>query len=437
MTTPFDSRRSALRCLLACAFAAVGPPAAAGQPRPATNAIGWEGERVAVSLRGLERALAGLHAARKPVPPDLEQLGGGNWPEGFIEEGGDLILIFQRQPQREPMHLDELLVLYRNVLLRSRGSGGAPHCSLDPQPESLRAVERVSATRVDISQPGHAERFAAALEKAWNAKGQQVLVGGAGVARESLSAHRCIVADYDMKKHVQASSKSEGLDGVPSLIDRLLDEARGPSGNAAAGPSMARFWFRISDYDRQPSFTVTGNTVTLDKLDVAVFTERQVVNRDGRTRDAGGGNHPLMLAMAADLSRFMSAHPQGSYGSLDQSYRLLALLQAAAFRRSVDSAQLPFIAQHQPEIARRPMPAALPGLVNYKLLRRESRSGDTITTRLDFPLVMGGGDMDMKIEADKFSSTRTAPPTMTTALRRLRPTGSVPLRVDAPAYWIY
>lgn len=369
-----------------------------------------DGERIALSLRALERELARLAAAQRPIPPDLLALGGGNWPEAFIEHDDDIELVFERRPGRPAMHLDELLVLMRNVLARRRG-GQAPYCSLDPQPESMRALAKLSGQRIDIAEPAAVQRHAQAIERAWNAKGQQVVIGGSAVPRDSLSAHRCIDADYDMKKHSQGK---EPLARVPSLIDRLL----AAPGSASSGASMARFWFRIADAQRQPSFSVDGAAVAIDRLDVAIFTERQVTSADGHTRDAGGGNDPVMVAMAADLSRYMTAHPaQGSYAALDQSYRLLALLQAVDFRRPLDAARLPLLAQRQRELAQRPMPPELPGLVNHRLVRSETKQGNVTTTSLRLPIVIGGGDLAMTIRRENIQ--RAARPLA--ALRRLPP----------------
>ena len=413
--------------------AALSCPAAPSGAVPASQR-GSAGvvEHVAISLRELDRTLAALQAAGRSVPRDIATLGGGTWPVGFIETGdGDVTLILLRHPRRPSMKLDELLTLYRNALLQVSGRGQAPFCSLDPQEASVRAVDRLRADPTLFRRPEDASRFAHLLEQAWNAKGQQVRTGGAGISPHSVVSHRCITADYLMKAQTQCR---ESLAGFSCLLDRYIDVVkRGDPRVALPADAASRLWFLVED-KRMPAFDVDGSTITLAELDVSIASKRQVADRSGRMQDATtGGEDAIVQATARDLSRMMAAHPDtGPYASWDQAYRMLALMQAIVFRRSLDPAQVPFLTQLQAEIDARPMPDSLPGLVNLKSYVNTVDTAKGRATQYYFPMVMGGGDMSMTVRATSFSRAPSAGPGE--ALRRqafaARPG-------DRAAYWVY
>ena len=102
-----------LATVLACAHCAHAAPAGS-QPSP-QGVVRLEGEYAVVSLVRLDRELEALQAAGRPVPQDLQQLGGGNWPVALAEQPDDVLLYLRRDAQRPALHIDSLLVLYRNV----------------------------------------------------------------------------------------------------------------------------------------------------------------------------------------------------------------------------------------------------------------------------------------------------------------------------------
>jgi hypothetical protein len=305
---------------------------------------------------------------------------------------GDIVLVGLADTKRPQLHLDDLLVFWRAI----HGDFQAPFCSLDPEPESVQAVRAVEAEGAVIHSADDFRRFGERIEKAWNIKGQKVIVGG--VPRSSRVGHVLIDADYLMKAH---SSGKQALVGVASLIERSLNAAN--KSGATAG--MARFWFHYDNQPGQPMFVTDEGVVAIAQLDVKISTRRQNSSRDGRLGDADAsqGDDPQMLAMGRDLSQYLAKHPAqpALYAELDNQFRLYALLRALHERGADRQLKLGALSL-QNELEARPMPDSLPGQVAYEVVSKVSQQGNRRTTSIEFPLVMGGVDMGLRLTGSSF-----------------------------------
>ena len=379
----------------------------AGREKPAGAVVPTRG--VFVLAKGEERRFLSLRALASKVgvadaalSEECRTLAGIGYVEGFMlgeADDPDVILVGRKSPNRPALRLDDLV-----VNLRAAGqAGGYPYCSLDPVPESVRALQAVLGGTHSLATKAEVE---ALFQKIKAAVGpQQVVVGG--VPRNSRHAHVMIDADYHMKMISQGLVKAEG---VTSSIDRALNEAKDAAKNGkampAAGLSMARFWFHVGDGG--PAFFEEPGAVWIDKCDVVVLTEKQMASSDGRLRDSHQDD-PSADAFAAEFSK---AFPKLTaevrvYADLENLFRLQALLLAMEHRHALsrigvdcDSYLRPY--QYRDEAKMR---ASLPGLANYGQWSYRTTIGNREAERFLFPIVCGGVGMDMHVAEKSFRSS--------------------------------
>jgi len=361
-------------------------------------------ERGCLSLRVLIRQAARAIAEGAPFGEEALSLGGLSYIEGYIlDETGekDLILVGLRGGKRPALRLDDLVVAVRSIWAAE--DGAFPYCSLDPTPESVKALEKLFASE-DMGANG----FPAFFEKLKKTVGpQQVVVGG--IPRDSRTAHIFIEADYRMKEGSQGRIEEEG---VKSVLERICDEARTSLAKTNKPPAlslgMSRFWFHIQD--GTPAFQTHDGIVWIDRCPVVLLTERQNATADGRLYDVKADD-PLSVAFARDMSAQLPALARKVpiYAELENIFRLRALLLALRHRKVPEQAGLDFadlLPGYRPSYEK-PIGASRPGLANHKELKHETRSGNVIRELRLYPMVCGGVAMDMSVAPKSFKPAST------------------------------
>lgn len=357
------------------------------------------GIRICLSLRVLAS-----QARLNPRKVQVRELTGIGWLEGYVidPENRDIILIGRRHPNWPYIHLDDLVANMRNVW----GNKQDPYCSLDPRPEDIRKLNRVSA---EMARAKGSNQKQDSLKRFKKAIGPQTVVVG-GVPRNSRHAHIMIDADYHMKK---LSKALVSIPGIPSCLDISLQNAEQSirkGGSPEMGLSMSRFWFHVAEDD--PVFQEANGIVWLDRCSVVVLTEKQRAGSDGALYDSGEED-PVSRLFAGNLTkRFRQAsHEVPVYAQLENLFRLNALLRAVYFRNAVNAARLDirFLLERYAYQAEYKMPDFMEGLANAKELKGRERKGNRIEEYTLSTIACGGVSMEMPVKQDRFIKTPNTP----------------------------
>ncbi|MBU0717088.1 MAG: DUF1598 domain-containing protein, partial [Planctomycetes bacterium] len=301
------------------------------QPQVPSSVPVDPGERVCLSLRVLAQVVSKHFAEGTPLPASCRALAGIGFLEGFIVDDagdGDVILVGRRSESRPSLRLDDLIANMRSIGQRH----GDPYCSLDPQPESVRALQALISEVQRQRGPTELAVFFTRLKATVGP--QQVVIGG--VPRDSRHAHVMINADYHMKK---VSQGHVTLPGVTSYLDRALESARAELSKGTLpviGASLARFWFHVAQDSPTFKYKEGKGDIWLKKCRVVVLTEKQVATASGDLHDVTEDD-PLAQAFANDLSEALAGRRVivSEYADLENLFRLRALLLAMQNRGSL------------------------------------------------------------------------------------------------------
>lgn len=355
-------------------------------------------ERVCLSLRTLAKQASAGTDARVPLPTIVESMSGIGYVEGYVvDESGpeDVVLFGRRIKGRPSLHLDDLVVNMRNIA----ADGVYPHCSLDPLPKNVRAMQTLCADPPAIRSlddvPLMVERLRSTLGP------QQTRVGG--VPRNSRLAHVMIDADYHMKK------VSQGLVSLPqvdSYLDVALKRLKESVAAGRAAPSgavgMARFWFHVGR--NAPTYQEDNGIVLLSHCPVVVLTEKQMADPTGDLRDAGHAD-PNATAFSETMSRHFARLTSlvPVYAELENLFRLRALLLAMNHRAALKDCGLA-PSSYLDGYAARKESALRP---EFPALANHLTGSDRTATRVlyFFPIVCGGVGMDMTVRKESFRKT--------------------------------
>ena len=369
-----------------------------------------EGQRIGLSLRILMQEARNALDAGQSIPADLNHMMGMSWLEGFVldEMNEDIILVGRIQSERQPLHLDDVVVTLRNIWHREP----YPYCSLDPRPKDVMRLQRVLSEGPAGEDFESLKAYVSRAEKAWGP--QQVVLGG--VPRNSRHAHVLIDADYHMKRISQSLAQ---MDGVTSSMDRAIKRFQqaiesGESSAMSTGSSMSRFWFHVKAGD--PTFRESGGIVLLNNCAINVLTERQKATKTGELFDSGEEDSDA-LAFAREISEHLEiGATEPVFQDLENLYRLHALMKAMYARGSVARANLDleFFLKRYRYQEERPMRPYRDGLTNSEAIQARVAGNGYIREYLFLPLVVGGASMKMTVSPDKFD------PDLTKTLERLR-----------------
>lgn len=347
------------------------------------------GERRCLSLRALQRIVLECRAAGRPLPERALDLAGIGWLEGFVvdERTRDVVLIGSTTDT--PLLLDDLIVALGSKV------ADPPHCSLDPEPANVLAVDRFFEREHDVMRAEELEPLLAELREAMGPQG--VVVGGVPVS--SRWSHAMVFADYYLKAVHQGV---ERVPGVASALERSIERARESAsrGRAASGESRSRsrLWFHLER--GEPTFVEIDGAAYVDRCKVVVLTKRQTSDAQGRLSDSDRQDADT-LAFARDFSRALPDIEQGDCKLLVQLYRLLAVVRAIEQRDALAGVQLDLsklVAGYTLHFDE-PLSEGLPALASGEVARIENGRADEAT--IFTPLVVGGVSMEMRLHADR------------------------------------
>ncbi|MBU4398371.1 MAG: DUF1598 domain-containing protein [Planctomycetes bacterium] len=236
-----------------------------------------------ISLRQLEAALEDCVNNNKPITDEIKYLAGLQriryvfvYPEqkdvvlvgvgeGWkVDAKGNVVGIESGRPA---MLFDDLLVALRTA--RGAAQGGIT-CSIDPTPEGLQRMSRI--TSGPVQNGNQAEAFAAARAKALGM--QQISIHG--VPATSHFARVLVAADYRMKR-LAMNFEPSPVRGLPSYLQMVSPRAR--------GVQTPRFWL-------EPSFEALlhdadGLAFELCGSSVKAMTEEDYLTTTGNIQHSG------------------------------------------------------------------------------------------------------------------------------------------------------
>jgi hypothetical protein len=271
-------------------------------------------ERRAVSLKRIEAAIAQAHAENKPIPEDVNYLGGllrvqyvFVYPdqqdivlvgpaEGWKMDG--LGNVVGRTTNRPVLKLDDLLVALR--------SGAASRtepitCSIDPTPEGLARLQEVAGRLTGIGNP---EETLAMIEEAL---GPQV-ISVTGVPASSHFARTMVAADFRMKR-LAMDLEPAPVDGLPSYLSMIPARGRGVNN------LMPRWWL-APNYEPLAR-TADGLAWELRGPGVKCLTEEDYVSETGEKQGTGQAGAAAATWAANMTEKFAElADHDSSFGQL-------------------------------------------------------------------------------------------------------------------------
>jgi len=350
------------------------------EPLPTTE------ERVCLSLKVLS-ALVKDHTSDIMI----ETLAGISWVEGYVidEKNNDVILFGRSIPDRQPLHLDDLVVNLRNVWNHDE----QPYCSLDPQSQDILNFNRLVSQTTQFNSIEQIRRFYGQVRQIW---GPQIVVVG-GVPFNSRHAHTMIDADYYMKK---LSQGLEEFPGIPSCLDLMIQN---DDKSQLSSMSMSRFWFHIAE--ENPTFQESDDIVLVENCFVTLLTEKQRATIDGSLYDSGEEDQISETFAKMMSDKFQLAATEVRYfADLENLYRLSALLRAMHLRMAVKKADLNinFLLKHYSYCEETKMDPTYPGLTNKKEITKRSQDANYFYEYYLFPMVCGGVSMEMTMNNQRF-----------------------------------
>jgi hypothetical protein len=386
------------------------------QNQPATTAAV---QMRAVSLRVFQSKLAAaLQEGR--IPDELQLLCGLTVISGYVidNDSNDMILFGRADPQRPPLHTEDLVVALRNVWFRyPREQGKAfdfadPGCSIDPDPAIIQELQNAARTILQ------AEVEESTLKNWGDVCGRPQTVRTIGIPARTHFAKVMVDADYFMKRLVDGS-ESLGVEGLTSLLDMTMTQAKEEilrSGKTSLPvESMNRFWF----YPGRNRYAEDTGIVEIEKCPVILLTEQEHL---GKTEITGTGRaNPLAQKFADSFSVSYSqiAEKKPLYFELEALFRIVALAKIAKYQNvKVDFS---YLLDHSP-LSWVDVPLTLPGLANLKQFqhRRDVPDGYELL-QLWLPSC-GGVDIGINVTADSFDRDRTGRlPAMKRELLSARP----------------
>jgi hypothetical protein len=222
-----------------------------------------------VSLKALVTRAEKYAGHWEDLPQELRRPGKLARVRGFILDAGhgDVLILGSREPRAPGLEIDDLIVAVRAVWQE----GGAPTCSLDPDPEHL-ASKRVGPQNVRLID----------------------LPRDCGFARSLLDA------DYTMKKMLFGATPVRAA-GFTSL-EQLL---RGAS-DAEVESLQSRFWFIPVPPDLGDVQVGADGRIALFQNKLEVLTEQVALSGEGQLAGTGMVNSAADRA-AASLTRHWAA----------------------------------------------------------------------------------------------------------------------------------
>lgn len=330
--------------------------------------------------------------------------------DGFVidRENRDLILIGQVDPSWPKLHLQNLVIAFRDAWHRYAKRRGNtifltdPGVSIDPYP---KVIARLQAVGKRLDQVKGTEALDLQLES-WHRVchlPQQVRVEG--IPFHSRFSAIMLEVDYDLKRVANASIAFE-IDGLQSLASRHLAAAKGAmvDGTPLNLSTMSRFWF----YPKELRVRADELAAIIEPdFGLKVLTEEEYLDSHGQIVGTGAAESHAK-AFAESVSTFYPkiAKRRPAWRELDNLAWTIALARTIRHREALAQAGLDIgWLLDEFELPRTTVPGTVPGCSNVQRADyRQAVDGGYVVGALRIPSC-GGVEMAVKIDRDTYRPT--------------------------------
>lgn len=392
----------------------------------------------AVSLKMLEKVL------KDGTSKQAHTLCGLTRVSGFVVDpkARDIIIVGKVDPSYPALQVDDLAVALRSASrLYARTEGNvryytSPGCSIDPEPETIRQLQRAGSGRGS----GETDLQASAAE--WERIGRQPQkVRVMGVPFDTHFAKVMVDADYYMKRLANGSVEL-GIPGFTSVTAMRVEETRQEfrSGAESSGPqsTLNRFWFCPGE----TTYEDGDGLVMLKECRVKLLTEEEFLSARGEVKGFGRPSaHASRFADAFTAQYQAISEVRPIYRDLESLFRFYAIAdlvrETNAMSRSGNKLSY-LLAGHR--VKNVPVSRAVPGQTRVVELRdeRETSYGSLV----QYVTLMSCGGVDMDVRPRKVTPGRTVSSTGSTGGSKTRTVslGKTVLasrKTSADVYWDY
>jgi hypothetical protein len=329
----------------------------------------------ALSLRLLQEDLAAC-AGGTACRGDAATMYGLTRINGYVldPQNADIVLFGEANTDEPELYSEDFAVALRALLLRYGHTEGNvryfsyPGISIDPLPETLRRIAAIESASAGLAEELDAQ--VTAWREACQAP-QAVRIIGVPPSR---FAATMLAADYRLKRI--ADGDLHPLPALRDIMQQAMEEAIAAA--RAHRPihihTLDRFWFVAGTCASSNG----RSTVVLDRCDVRLLTERELMTRSGET--AGTGTQEAHAArFACDVSRLYPelAAQDPVYARLQALYRWMALARLLIDRSAATEVQLDLtVLTDQYQLA----PVSIPATVAGHFAVGSADVGDTAGT---------------------------------------------------------
>lgn len=355
----------------------------------------------AVSLGMLQRQLDACQT-EEGCPRDLLTLIGMTRLLGYVldDASNDLILVGEANSANPPLYVEDLAIALKNANLDYGELKGNtyfyshPGCSIDPDPQMLSKLRKVSE---DIAAGDSEKEIKRSIEDWHSTCRSPQAVRVVGVPFNTRFARVMVKADYDMKTLADGSDSLD-IPGFTSLTDRTLEKARSDvlAGRpTSVGAALNRFWF----YPGDVNFAEDEGIALINECQVQLLTEEEFQTSKGEIVGTGRANPD-----AEEFARCLTSHYEEVaarrpiYKELENLFRHVALAKLLKSKGFIGGAgqELNFLLERFriPDTA---VDSTLPGRSNVKgFSHRQDYANGYRIARAWIP-VCGGVSMEFEI----------------------------------------
>jgi hypothetical protein len=390
------------------------------------EAEGWIAER-AVSLRQLQSDLAGCQETG--CPADLLELRGLGRVDGFVVDKAhaDIVLFGPARRADDPIqHTDDLVEGLRSASYRYaeqvKGNTryfNAPGVTLNPRPEVVAALRRISAGGA-AGDEGWTDRFC----ETCHAPMDLVVYG---IPADATAAATMARADLVLKSITNSDLPVPGFESLAAMRrEAALDEMR--AGAVKSVSTMTRLWF----YPNMVSYLEQADGIALNRVDVGIQQEPQVVMADGRHRD-GGRPDPVAAKWACKASRMYreiaAAVPDSGWEPLSRLMRVFGVAKLIADRHAAEESGLDLgylLDRHV--LAHIPLKREWDGVAHVERVEWQTVTKRSVTTWI--AVLPSCGGVDMALGRDNFRPVKDMARAIAPAMGRIvasRPAPAAPM----------